>query len=81
MKTYLKAFFSLALISGAAIAGDEVSNGRVVKPENLAPKEEQFCMQDPVSKEEVCVEKSKKAELEKKMKEKAKPAVKKPPVE
>jgi hypothetical protein len=72
MKIFQWALLGFAIVSVTAWAGDEVRNGRVAPGKEKT--EEQFCMIDPATKEEVCVEKSKKDELKKKLENKALPA-------
>jgi len=75
MNTLRISLLSLLVASASAFAGDEVRNGRTVEKDG-AEKEEQFCMVDPSTNEEVCVAKDKKSELEKKLKAKQAPAAK-----
>ncbi|MEO5667150.1 MAG: hypothetical protein ABIR96_03750 [Bdellovibrionota bacterium] len=71
MNTFRLAIITLVFVSLSSVAGDEVYNGRVDPSKEGAKKEkkeDQFCMIDPSTKEEVCVPQSKKEELKKKLK-------------
>jgi hypothetical protein len=72
MNIFRMSLLVLAIVSASAWAGDEVRNGRVAPGKEKS--EDQFCMIDPTTKEEVCVEKSKKDELKKKLEKKNLPA-------
>jgi hypothetical protein len=72
MTIFRVSLLALVIVSASAFAGDEVRNGRIAPGKEKT--QDQFCMVDPTTKEEVCVEKSKEDELKKKLEKKAAPA-------
>jgi|GEM_PF-2756614 len=72
MKAFYAALLGFTFVSMTAFGGDEVYNGRV-DSEAPTKEDEQFCMIDPSTDEEVCVAKSKETELKKKLKKTKKP--------